>query len=183
VDVNEFYRQLFAPVTAALGPLDEQVLCPVVDFRSGGPLKLCTIGGVRCGGDKCVTYLTCELALLPEQVPSDFGRYELMVSCDSRYWALDVLTGIGRLSLTRTFGHGSMLDIKQWTHDYPLEVIVFERFAMVQVDGSSYGVLRCFGITRAEFDYAQRHGVSALTEKLRQAGIYPKTAIERDSVL
>ena len=76
----EFYRRLLAPVETAFGPFDREVGWPVVDFGGGGPLKLHTIGLARKGEVGFATFLTAQLALLPNQVPSEFGRFELSSS-------------------------------------------------------------------------------------------------------
>jgi Suppressor of fused protein (SUFU) len=180
----EFYRRLFAPVEAALGPFDREVGRPIVDFTSGGPVRLHTIGLARKAEVGFATFLTAQLALLPNQVPSEFGRFELMVTCNCQPWAQDVLRGIGRLSLTRQLGPGQWIDLSSWIYGGdPLKWILLEQFTNMQVEGNNYGILRCVGATEVERQYAQERGAAALLEKLAGAGAYPQINIERDTVL
>jgi hypothetical protein len=182
VDYIKFYRQLFAPVEAILGPIDRDTIVAIIGFDAGGPLNFCTIG--RGSGERFVTYISCELAVRAEQRPSEFGRYELLVTCDDEGWVRSILTDIGRMSLEVAFGHGHTLDIGPWVEaDDPIQGIVFEKVAEKKFDGESYGVLRCIGITRAEMEYAQNRGAMALLTRLKKAGVYPNTAIRRKSVL
>ena len=70
--VRAFYDALFAPLVERHGPLDAATLTAIVGFDAGGPISLCTIGRDRRA--RLITYVTCELAVRPEQVESGFGR-------------------------------------------------------------------------------------------------------------
>jgi hypothetical protein len=43
------------------------------------------------------------------------------------------------------------------------------------------GVLRCIGVTQEELDFARIHGVPALLDRFRQAGLYPRTQVRRST--
>jgi hypothetical protein len=45
------------------------------------------------------TYVTCELAVRKEQVPSSGGRYELLTTVEDEAWARNLLTALGSMSL------------------------------------------------------------------------------------
>jgi hypothetical protein len=178
VDYSAFYGRLFAPLQAISGPIDRDTIAAIVGFDGGGPLNFCTIG--RESGRRFVIYFSCELAVRPGQQPSDFGRYELLTSCDDERWVRSVLSEIGRMSLEVAFGHGHTLDIGSWVDPAaPIQGVVFEKLCTAEIDGKNYGILRCIGISRREMRYAQRWGSAKLFARLKKAGLYPHTAIHR----
>jgi len=127
-----------------------------------------------------VTYVTCELSVRDEQQPAEFGRYEVMMTCDDEAWARRILTKIGQMSLQGVFEHGHTVDIGQIVGpDCPLQGLVVEEFARVTVDGRGYGILRFHGVTRSELGFAMESGTDELLERLVRAGIYPRTSIHR----
>jgi hypothetical protein len=182
LDYQRFYRDLFAPLEAEIGPIDRDTIFAIVGFDCGGPLNFCTIRSNR--GERVVTYVSCELAVREEQVPSDSGRYELLCSCDDEQWVRSNVTNLARMSLETKFGHGHTLDMGAVVGlDAPIQGVVFETQCCAIVDGKSYGILRVIGITRAELDYKLAHGLSALVQVLKASGVYPHTLIARASVV
>ena len=165
MDHQQFYRQLFAPLEAELGPVDPMTIAPIVGFDAGGPLSFCTF---RPGSDsRCITYVSCELAIRAEQQPSEFGRYELLATSDDEHWVHSIVSDIGRMTLEGVFGDGHTLDIGPWVEDGDrIQGVVFERAASVQIEGRSFGILRIVGVTRNELEFARSFGVSVLTSKL-----------------
>jgi len=183
LDYGEFYSNLFVPIEEAfVGSIDRDTLMAIVGFDAGGPLNFCTIGHER--GDKFVTYVSCELAVRRQQKPSEFGRYELLMTCDDEEWARSLLSDIGRMSLDVAFGDAHTLDIGRWVKPRgPIQGVAFEKFACVEIGGEKFGILRCIGITRPELKYAQKHGVPALVTRLKEAGAYPNSSVRRHSVI
>jgi hypothetical protein len=180
MNYEAFYRSLFAPIEAILGPLDRNTVFHIVGFDCGGPINFCTIGADK--GDRFVTYITCELAVRMEQKPSSFGRYEILVTSDDDKWVTSTVTKLGRLSLEEQLGHGHTVDIGVWGEPTALiQGIVLEELCEVPIDGNRYGIMRCIGITRPEMEYAQKCGSGELLKKLREAGIYPNTTARRES--
>jgi len=179
---ESFYVQLFAPLEKLVGPIDHDTLMAVVGFDAGGPLNFSTIGRGR--GGRFVTYVSCELAVRPEQKPNESGRYELLISCDDEKWVRSIISGVGRMSMAEAFGHHHLLDLgPQVGDDEPIQGLVFEKVCDVVIGEKTFNILRCIGITRAEMEYAEGSGTAELIEKLKQAGVYPHTAIHRKSVL
>jgi hypothetical protein len=177
MDYQRFYKQLFEPIEQRIGHIDEVGIVAIIGFDCGGPVSLSTVGR---GHEKFVTYVTCELSVRPEQQPADFGRYEIMMTCDDRKWAHDILTRIGHMSLELAFGGGHTIDISQVvTADCPVQGLVVEEFARVVIDGETYGLLYFHGVTRPELEFAMKSGANDLLERLRRAGVYPRTSIQR----
>jgi len=182
MDYDRFYRQLFKPLEQSIGAIDRDTIVAIVGFDMGGPLNFCTIG--RTKGNSCITYVSCELAVRDEQQPSEFGRYELLVSCDDERWVRSIVSDIGRMSMETAFDHCHTLDIDAWVEsDAALQGIVFEKICACEIDGKPYGIIRVIGVTRPEMEYAQEHGTPALLAKLQNAGVYPDTRVNRGSVV
>jgi hypothetical protein len=177
VDYQRFYKQLFQPIEARIGHVDEASIMAIIGFDCGGPVTLCTVG---YGREQFVTYVTCELSVCDEQQPAEIGRYEVMMTCDDEAWARKILTKIGQMSLESVFGHGHTVDIGQMVGpDCPLQGLIVEEFARVTVDGRDYGILRFHGVTRSELEFAMESGANELLERLGRAGVYPRTSIHR----
>jgi hypothetical protein len=177
MDYNRFYKQLFQPIEERIGPVDEASIMAIIGFDCGGPVTLCTVG---YGREQFVTYVSCELSVRDEQHPAEFGRYEVMMTCDDEAWARKILTKIGQMTLEGVFEHGHTVDIAQIVGpDCPLQGLVVEEFARVTVDGRGYGILRFHGVTRSELEFAMESGTDELLERLGRAGIYPRTSIHR----
>ena len=182
MDYHKFYRRLFAPLEASIGPIDRDTLVAIVGFDAGGPLNFRTIGSERSG--PCITYVSCELAVRDEQIPCEFGRYELLCTCDDQKWVRSIVSDIGRMTLEIAFGNGHTMDIRAWVGpDDPLQGVVFEEASRCRIEGVPSGVLRVLGVTRPEMEHAQEHGTPALLRKLKAADIYPCTLIRRSSIL
>ena len=182
MDYQRFYSQLFAPLEASLGPIDRDTIVALIGFDAGGPLNFCTIAAERA--DRFITYVSCELAVRPEQQPSEFGRYELLATCNDERWVRSILTKIGRMSTDVAFGHHHTLDVGGCVQPGDvIQGVVFEEVYETEIDGVNYGVLRCLGITRPEMEYAQEHGPSNLLSLLKRSQVYPCTNVTRKSVL
>lgn len=177
MDQEIFYELLFRPIVERLGVLDDTTLIADLGFDDGGPLALCTIGE---GRGAFVTYISCELAAREDQRPAEFGRYEIMMTCDDARWAYKILTNLGRMSLQSELGHGHTIDIGPMVGPKcAVQGLVTEEFARVTVEGQEYGFLYFHGVTRAELEFANEIGADELLERLRQAGVYPRTSLHR----
>lgn len=177
MESEEFYDLLFAPVAAELGPFDTTSMGAIVGFDMGGPISLMTIGRDR--NEEFVTYVTCELAIREDQVPSDEGRYELLLTCDDESWAWDILTSVGQMTTDEAFDHGHTLDIVPWVgEDAVLQGIAFERQSSSRIEDCEYSVLRVHGLTRAELDEAISSGVSYVLAQRKKDGVYPRTRVK-----
>ena len=187
-----FYKALFAPLEGRIGPIDPKTIVALIGFDLGGPLNFCTIGAERKG--QPVTYVSCELAVRPEQVPAKDGqfRYELLTSCDDERWVRSVLTALGRMSMSVAFDRGHTVDIAaviskelgpSGGDPSPIQGVLFTFAAGVEFEGGRYGVLRCIGITRPEMDLCRSKGAVAVMDRLKNAGVWPHTLVRRASTV
>ena len=78
------------------------------------------------------------------------------------------------------FVHGHTIDIGRvvWP-DCPVQGLVVEEFARVAIDGQPYGILYFHGVTRSELEFAMEVGAEQLLERLKRAGVYPRTSLHR----
>lgn len=152
IAVREFYDAFLAPLVETHGPIDRDTLMAVVGFDAGGPISLCTIG---YGRRDPTIFVSCELAVREEQVPSEVGRYELLATTSDEGWARSTLTDIGGMTLEVAFGHLHTLDIGPWTEDEAeIQGILFTVEYTVVIDGEQYALLRCSGLTRGQLERA-----------------------------
>lgn len=177
MDYELFYAHLFRPIEKLIGPFDPATIMAIIGFDCGGPLSFRTVGGVR---EQFVTYVSCELAVSTGQKCGDTGPFEVMMSCDDQKWAMNMLTKFGRMSFQEIFEDGHTVDIGEIVGPHcPLQGLVVEEFARILIEGRNYGILRLHGVTRAELEFAMKAGVKRLIENLKEAGIYPRTSIQR----
>jgi len=177
MDYQRFYSQLFQPIEERIGPLDPMTIAALIGFDCGGPVSLSTVG---YGREKFVTYITCELAVREEQQAGASGRYEIMMTCDDEAWARKILTKVGQMSMESVFAHGHTVDIGQVVGpEFPLQGLIVEEFARLAVDGCGYGILRLHGVTRPELEFAMQSSADELLERLKSAGVFPRTSIHR----
>jgi hypothetical protein len=177
MDYQRFDKQLFQPVEERIGHVDEASIMAIIGFDCGGPVTICTVGR---GRERFVTYVTCELSVRDKQLPAEFGRYEVMMTCDDERWAHNILTKLAHMSLECVFRQGHTIDISPVVGaDCSVQGLVVEEFARVTIEGQPYGILYFHGVTRSELEFAMKVGADTLLERLKQAGIYPRTSIHR----
>lgn len=182
MDYDAFYSELYKPLESSIGPIDAKTLVAIIGFDAGGPLNFCTIG--YAGETELATYVSCELAVRPEQKPASFGRYELLTTCDSMQWVRSTITALGHATMELKLGHRHTLDISIWVDDdAKFQGLLLERESTAKFDRKKYGVMRVIGLTRAELDFAVKKGVPQLITKLKKADVYPNTLMERESVV
>lgn len=182
MDYQRFYKQLFAPLEAQIGPIDPNTVFAIIGFDCGGPLNFSTIGA-ECG-ERFITYVSCELAVRKEQVPSGLGRYELLCSCDDEQWVRSNLTILGHMSMETRFGHGHTVDMCEVVGSKArIQGVVFAKQCSATIARQRYGIFRIIGLTRAEMDYKRAHGLAALKRELKKGGVYPHTLVNRASLV
>lgn len=180
-DFAAYFRQLFAPVSNALGPFDQMNLTPQVPFSEGGPVNLATIGRERRA--PFVTYVTCELSCYCNQRPSPVGPFEILLTTNDQGWAQTVLTALGRLSFDDELDQGHSVNVGRIVGPgASLQALIFERFSTTKIGNRHFSILRAIGITRPEMDWVLRFSPVALVKRLKQFGLYPNSDTRRGSI-
>jgi len=129
-----YYQALFAELKAKVGALGESTATGIVGFSAGGPVSIVQAGERG--------YVTCELSLCPEQVPSVEGEnYELLcrLSLTERQ-AQTLLTGLGNLSMEATLGHGHTVDVTALNAAPGLSIVSLRHFSSTVVEGKRCGI-------------------------------------------
>ena len=180
MSISTLSREFLRVVEEHLGAFDRPIEFRVFPFDAGGALNFLTIAR----GEPFVTYVSWDLFGHEQQQHGSLGRYELLTTCDNEEWCLDVLTKIGRQGCEEVFEPGDTFDIGPWVGpQVPLQGVVFEEALRAVVQQERCGLLRCIGVTRPELGFAVRCGTPALVERLKRAGIYPRTIVRRgDSI-
>ena len=182
MNVSSASKEFFRLIDEHVGPFDRPLQFYVFPFDAGGVVNLLTVGIGR--SEPFITYVTWDLFGHDQQKRGSFGRYELLATCDLEQWCSEVLTNIGRLGLQEIFEPGDTLDIGSWIRpEDALQGVVLEEAFSTHVDYEHCGLIRCIGVTRPELEFARRHGVPILVQRLKRASIYPRTiARRRESV-
>lgn len=129
------YEALFASLLERLGALSPGTLTAVIGFSAGGPVSMVQVAGQHA-------FVTCELSLYPEQIPSSEGeRYELLCRMPlSSRQTQDLLTGLGALSMEAELGDGHTIDVSAFEVEPSLAVVRLSHFSSTFVNGERYGV-------------------------------------------
>jgi hypothetical protein len=97
----------------------------------------------------------------------------------------EIMTWIGRYSFDAVLQPGQTADLP-WG-DGELKHLIFNEFdtrgVPFEINGKQYGLLLIMEIFPAELDYARRYGSSPLFDKLKEAGVYPYSDMDREPVV
>jgi hypothetical protein len=166
-----------------LGPKDEAAIHAIIGFEFGGPPDLLLFRNAP--GVKGTFYVTSDLLFFERQPENSLGRYELALCLPKESdWAGHVLFKLSQATVEEVFDVGHTADITAWVDSScPIKGLVFTKLVSFEFGGRAFGALLCVGVTRNELDYAQEYGSDALVERLKSAGAFPVTDIERTSVI
>jgi len=186
MSISNLSKKFFRLLDEKIGPFDRPFQLRPFPFDVGGSLNFLKISGKN--GKGFTTFVSWDLFGHEKQKRGKFGRYELLTDCDDENWCVEVLTQIGRQGLNEIIESGDTFDIGPLVKsDAPIQGVIFEEVLRAKLRrwilSEPCGLLRCIGVTRPELEFAKKHGVPALVEKLKQSGIYPRTISRRkDSV-
>jgi len=202
-DYDRDYEAKWAGLERLLGPMHDQVLHALVPFAAGGPLVMnCFTKGVPG-----TAFATMEL-IEPDgsgPLPNSVGTCELVAFTKHPFEAADEeepkktptpFTAIedrivGLLTNIGSYSFEAVLEPKD-TCEIPLEddkeraCMVFDEFTKdgsgLEYSGRRHCLLLCIEIFRDEMDFAREHGSPALFDKLKTAGHFPYSDLDRESV-
>ncbi len=182
MSVSNLSKNFFRLIDGEIGPFDRPFQFRLFPFDAGGSLNFLKIAAKNDEG--FATFVSWDLFGHEKQKHGKFGRYELLAVCDDEKWCMDVLSQIGRQGLNELIEPGDTFDLGPLLKpEAPVQGVVFEaalQFKLRQwIWSEACGLLRCIGVTRAELEFARKHGVPVLIERLKRAEIYPKTIVQR----
>ncbi len=131
INARDFYNQLFSDIESRYGALDDETVTSLIGFAAGGPVSISTI-------ESKSFYVTCELALNPNQIPSADGlNFEL---ASSGTFDLDqcreVFTALGDLSLGSELGDGHTVGVSG-AYDGTIRLSLISRS---DIEDRTYGI-------------------------------------------
>jgi hypothetical protein len=180
---NRLCHALHLALKKRLGPKDDVTLHSIIGFEFGGPPDLLLFS--HAPDIKGVIYVTSDLLWCRKQPPNSLGQYELAICLpDENQWAEHVLFKLSQMSLEQALDVGHTVDITAWVDaKCSIKGLFISRLLRFALDGQSYAVLFCVGVTRAELAYAMEHGAAQVAIQLKTAGVFPVTMIDRESVI
>jgi hypothetical protein len=129
------YEALYADLHHEFGVLDAETITGIIGFSAGGPVSMVQVPGKRA-------YVTCELSLYPEQVPSSEGeRYELFCRLPvTESQAQALLTALGNLSQNARLGHGHTVDVSAAGEAGGVQVVTLRHYSSSMIADVAYGI-------------------------------------------
>jgi hypothetical protein len=129
------YDTLYRDLQREFGVLGDDASTGVIGFSAGGPVSMVQVRGRKI-------YVTCELSLYEDQVPSSEGeRYELFCRLpitESQTQAL--LTALGNLSLNAELGNGHTIDVSGVSEAGELSVVTLRHYSSCKIGSLAYGI-------------------------------------------
>lgn len=101
-------KAFFRYLDENVGPFDRPFLFHPFPFDVGGALNFLTVGA---GKERFVTYVSWDLLGHLEQKRGCLGPYELTCICDDGTWCAEVLTNVGRMTLSELFEPGHTVSV------------------------------------------------------------------------
>lgn len=194
---QDWYEKKTSLMVDILGREHDMVMHAIIPYAIGGGLDLYYFPNGITG----TAIATKELCELPGQgsVNDAFDTYELVMftrqtlSLDN---AKDESTPFGRIhkSINAILNHIAPYSAQATlnpheTCEFPADMntvggkcLIFDSYGF-DGDHAEFGLLLIIEIHRSEMDYAREHGGEELLEKLKEAGHYPYSDMERPAVV
>lgn len=127
------------------------------------------------------TYVTAELTGKPDR---SYADYELMICHRTQQdWGPNVISRLAPYTQEAYIAAGESMDIDQATPpESKIKAFLFDTYGTFALFGQENELRLCIGITTPELQFKMKHGPDKLIERLKRAGVYPFTDLDRDSV-
>lgn len=191
-----------AGLEAVLGPMGDLAGHAIVPFDRGGAVDMYHFPHRPPG----VGLATMDL-IQPDgrgPRPNALGTYELVAFTRRKYPSFDrdaegrkafdamerrlrgILTAVARYGRDAVLNPGETCETP-CPEDGGHRCVVFDAYApdgaAFRIDGKPHGLLLCVEVHPSELAYAMDHGGAALLEKLKAAGHYPYSDLDREAVV
>jgi len=193
---QEWYERKTALMVDVLGKEHDVVMHAIIPYAIGGGLDLYYFPN----GIEGTAIATKELCETPDQGSSNdvFGSYELVMFTRHRISlddAKDEATAFGRVHrsinaiLNRIAPYSAQATLNpNETCEFPEDMesvggkcLIFDAYGLDAVH-AEFGLLAIIEIHRSEMDFARKHGGGELIAKLKRAGYYPYSDLDRSAV-
>jgi len=193
-----YYEQKEQALEAVLGKMNDIVGHAIIPFDVGGAVDMYYFQNHIEG----VGFATMEL-LDPNgngPKPNMLGTYELVAFTKQRYnYAKEtqtpfnlmerricgIFTTIGNYSFQAVLNPGETCEIPGGDKDES-RYLIFDNYkpegGVFKIDKKSHHLLLCMEIFKSEMEFAIENGGNELFEKLKQAGYYPYSDLNREAI-
>lgn len=193
---QEWYERKTSMMVDVLGKEHNMVLHAIIPYAIGGALDLYYFPN----GIEGTAIATKELCETPDEGSSNdvFDAYELVMFTRHAFSLDDArneATAFGRahrsinsiLSYIARYSAQATLNPHE-TCEFPADMepvggkcLIFDAYGFDE-DHAEFGLLAIIEIHRSEMDFARKHGGGKLIAKLKQAGYYPYSDLDRPAV-
>ncbi|MHC4215723.1 MAG: suppressor of fused domain protein [Planctomycetota bacterium] len=208
--MEEHYEAKKAAMEAILGPLHEIVGHALIPFCLGGGVDMyyfceCMPGtvfvtmemispdGKGPKSNKMGTYelVTCTRLAMPPVEPHEVRKQKIKDGTLSDFDIIDsrmcgIMTTIGNYGFHAVIEPGETAELPG-EDENEINYLVFDEFdrkgVPFIVEDRKHGLLLCIEVFRSELDYARKSGSAALLAKLKEAGFYPYSDLDRKAVV
>lgn len=180
-DWQRLWDLRLAELRKDFGPENDHVLTAMPPFYLGGAADVLTFQKKLPG----VTYVTAAIIGDNQAKPNSLGQYELMI-CQRKdaTWAPKLISQLARYTTQDILSPNDTMEIgPSLPQPTELSSLLFLPYVKLNVNGKDAAVMLCIGITPDELEFIQKHDVEDLVSKLKSAGVYPFTDLDRKSVL
>lgn len=199
---DRFHNAKKAGLEAILGPMHDMVGHAIISYAVGGPVDMYYFAK----GIPGTAFATMELTGADGSGPKrgKIGQYELVAftrrklgeirdgkHADKAFESIElrlrsIMSSIARYSSDVILNPNDTCEVPV-NDDEPNACLVFDAYHGNQpglmIDGRKYGLMLCMEIFREELEFAREEGSSELFKKLKTAGHYPYSDLDRDSVV
>lgn len=194
---DQDYELKLGGLEAILGPMHNLVGHAIIPFAVGGAVDMYYFPNHISG----TGFATMEL-LDPEgngPKPNNLGTYELVAFTKINFENSEdnespfnkferrfcgIFTRIGYYSMDAAINPGATADVPE--SDAESVYLVFDKYPAdkdLMIGERKHHLLLCLEVHRSEIEYARQEGGDALIEKLKMAGHYPYSDLNRDPVV
>ncbi len=198
---DQHHQATRAALEKILGPMHDVVSHAVIPFQIGGAVDMYYFPNGLPG----TGFATMEL-IAPDgsgPKPNRIGTYELLAftkqtmptpedksAKDHPFEKIErrmreILTTVGHYSYDAVLNPGETCEVPGQKEE-PTKCLVFDEYdpdgVGFLVDGRRHCLLLCMEVFRSEMDDAMRNGSASLLEKLKSAGHYPYSDLDREPV-
>lgn len=196
---DKHYEAKKAALEQILGPMHDFVGHAIIPFQIGGAVDMYYFPN----GIKGTGFATMEL-IEPDGTgpkPNRIGTYELVAFTkipipsasekkDDHPFNKIERRMCGILTTTGLYSYEAVLNPGE-TCEVPLgegetRCLILDEYApdgkSFEINGNKHGLLLCLEVFRSEMEYAMEHGSAAVLQKLKDAGHYPYSDLDREPV-
>lgn len=195
-DYDRHYELKHQWLESLLGPMHHMVGHAIIPYAVGGAVDMYYFPQVAGG----TAFATMEL-IEPDGSgprPSSIGTYELAAftrhqwstSADDPFNRIErrfcgIFTTIGRYSTDAVLNPGETCEVPA-SDEGPNRCVVFDHLSKPGVDfrtdSTRHGLLLCLEVLPIELEFARSYGSNALLARLKEAGHYPFSDLDRQPV-